>query len=816
LERGSLRDWRAHLALWLPAAIWFAPQLLFGRVGYFRDTGLYFQPHKALIAEALRAGRLPEWNPFEYGGMPLLADPNFNTFHPLSLLADLLPLPWGFGVFSFACALFAAYGGRALGRALGLGHAGALAAGLFFAWSGPTVSFLLSGQMVASCFLPWLCAAGANLGSKRSLKALLLCAVAAALQLVSGTPEIGACAFALGGILAISEARGAGAASTVTRAIRSARVLKAAAQFLLASMLGAALSAIQLFPSVEFLRASSRASGFSVSAGLAFSLAPLRLPELLLPFFSGDIDSPGVSSWIFADDAQPYLQQIYLGLLVAVLALSGLRAAGARRRLPLLAFALFCTVLALGKHLSPVAQLWQLFPPLRIVRFPEKLIVPLSLAAAVSAGAGWERLSAWLRAARVGRPGLLPPIAAGGLTMVALFASASSLWLQRLASAWPEARRLSLQSTLLPSLALESALGAVALLLIALASREKIAASFARGGIAALLIAELASPALKLDRTAPATDWTGAPVLTRLLVADARAPAPRFRISSQSTGMPTSMLDAIAAEEDTSRSLALFRVRRAMLFDASVVRDGLRSDRGYSGFTPGGLQRLYTRANDGAALDLLQVRYAIEYGSGPSTYLALGFRPRPDLTGAAIAAMPSLAMARLRVFENPQELRAAWLSPAVLTSSEPVAPRCAGKLVPWLDEADLRSLPPGLPRGEACAAIDAYTAKEVGTATISAFEPERLRLHVDAKALSVLVLAESATPGWRAFVDDAETPVLSADGALRACAIPAGPHEVSFVYAQPGLRAGAMISGFCLLLLAALSVLSTRRSPRAS
>ncbi len=143
-----------------------------------------------MIAESLRGGRLPEWNPFEFGGLPLLADPNFNVFHPLSLLTELLPLPWGFGAFSLACAVLAAYGARALGRSLGLSHAGALVCGLLFAWSGPTVSFLLSGQAVASCTLPWLCAAGARLGRERKVGALLLCSVAGALQFLAGSPRL--------------------------------------------------------------------------------------------------------------------------------------------------------------------------------------------------------------------------------------------------------------------------------------------------------------------------------------------------------------------------------------------------------------------------------------------------------------------------------------------------------------------------------------------------------------------------------------------------------------------------------------------------
>src|SRR5207248_1191872 len=120
---------------------YFAPAF-FGQSQFYRDTGKYFLPHKALIAEALRQGRLPLWDPWSHTGMPLLADPNFNTFHPLSLLGDLLPLPLGLMLFAMAHAIAAAYGGYALARALGCSRTAAGVGGFAFAWSGAAVSLL--------------------------------------------------------------------------------------------------------------------------------------------------------------------------------------------------------------------------------------------------------------------------------------------------------------------------------------------------------------------------------------------------------------------------------------------------------------------------------------------------------------------------------------------------------------------------------------------------------------------------------------------------------------------------------------------------
>ncbi len=866
-EAWSLRDTRAHLALWIPALLWFSPQLLLGRVGYFRDTGLYFQPHKALIAEALRAGRLPEWNPFEYGGVPLLADPNFNLFHPLQLLCDLLPLPWGFGVFAFACALLGAYGLRALARTLGLGQGEALAAALFFAWSGPTVSFLLTGQMVASCTMPWLCAAGARLGQRRDRAGLLLCAIAACLQFIAGTPEVGGCAFAMAGALSLGEAwrgmqftagQGEGGRTALTRFSptglrRFLAPLQACALFLTATALGALVAAAQLWPSALFLRESSRGQGFSLAEAMPFSLEPLRLPGLLLPFFTGDFDGPGAPSWLLTSAEPPYVQEIYLGCGALLLAALGLRRA--RRAWPPLGVALLCGMVALGNHWPPARLLWQTLPLLRIVRFPEKLIVPLPLAVALLAGAGWGALSGRLRglsaplverepepggSGRASRATWRFAAIGAGLLALALLATHPGPLLPR-GPSWPELRRLSLESGALASLALALGLGGAAMLVISQLSRGRISAAAAQGILAALLALELAGPALRLSRTAPREDWDGPRPLAEALLAGARLPASGFRISAQSSGMSAARLDALAGEEGVPRSLALYRLRRAALFDPGIALLGLRSDRGYSGFTPGGLHRFYQGAPGADALELLGVRFGVEFGGGASTYAALGFRERPDLAARALEAEPALEAGGLRVFEDPRALPTGWLAPAVLLGQAGgAAPRCADRAVPWLGVESAARLPPGLARGEHCsqiveifgsqasprsagapsaAAASTGVAASTGGAalpgagvTLETFAPERLAFQVDAARDSLLVTTETALSGWSARVDGAETPVLAADGALRACAVPPGRHRVEFDYRAPGLRSGLRLSGLGLGILALLA--AWRRRPR--
>jgi hypothetical protein len=51
------------------------------------DLHGYLVPHYVETARAIvREGRLPLWNPYEYCGAPLLADPQGLSFYPPALL----------------------------------------------------------------------------------------------------------------------------------------------------------------------------------------------------------------------------------------------------------------------------------------------------------------------------------------------------------------------------------------------------------------------------------------------------------------------------------------------------------------------------------------------------------------------------------------------------------------------------------------------------------------------------------------------------------------------------------------------------------
>ncbi len=124
------------------------------------------------------------------------------------------------------------------------------------------------------------------------------------------------------------------------------------------------------------------------------------------------------------------------GLTILVLVILGLRAPpyGRRLRLGLLAGAATCSILALGMGLTgagyPYRLLYDYAPGWDGVRVPGRIFTLATLALALLAGAGAQRLLAWTRARAARRPGrapLLPALVGGALLLCLLVEGAGRL-----------------------------------------------------------------------------------------------------------------------------------------------------------------------------------------------------------------------------------------------------------------------------------------------------------------------------------------------------------------------------------------------------
>jgi hypothetical protein len=106
----------------------------------------------------------------------------------------------------------------------------------------------------------------------------------------------------------------------------------------------------------------------------------------------------------------------------------------------------------------------------------------------------------------------------------------------------------------------------------------------------------------------------------------------------------------------------------------------------------------------------------------------------------------------------------------------------------------------------ATAAAYAGSSAPPPAAELADLSSERVR--VRATGPGVLVLNDAYHRGWRAYLDDRESPVYLANYVSRGVGLPPGEHLVEFVFDPLSWRLGRAISLAALLL--ALAVLSSR------
>jgi hypothetical protein len=188
---GGLRVLRGLVLASLAAAVCVAlrPLLSLDRVPVFRDLLLFIVPIKYFLAEHLRRGEIPFWNPWISLGSPFLAAMHMGVFYPPSVLL-LLPLPVGFNLFLLAHYLIAVAGMWKLLRERDLGPASAVLGGLTFAVGGYMISLLnIPKELHGAAWLPWALLFWMRWLRRGSRRDLALTALALALQILGGSVE---------------------------------------------------------------------------------------------------------------------------------------------------------------------------------------------------------------------------------------------------------------------------------------------------------------------------------------------------------------------------------------------------------------------------------------------------------------------------------------------------------------------------------------------------------------------------------------------------------------------------------------------------
>lgn len=733
-----------------------------------RDATMVFLPVKQYLIDRLRSGELPEWFPYDALGRSFIGVTVTGVFHPFTLLYFLLSTPDAFRASVLLSCLLAAGGAFGLGRHLGFSAAGALLTGFAFACSGYVVSMTENiVYLYSTCLIPLLLLAFDRALTGR-LEWMAGSAVLWATVFLNGDVQTGYCF---------------GFAALLWALMRADSSKRALLSLLGVGGLAALLAGIQLGPSLAvYLGSNIRHSPIFQEFVLQWSTHPLRLLTLLAWPVSTESE-PGNIMGIFFDNVAmtPWAESLYLGAPVL-----GLAILGATRRRDLRAFValgLLALVLALGRH----GGLYELFrhtvPLWSAFRYPEKWMAFVSFSAAMLAGAGLDALRA--------QPNPKPwGVAAAIFIAAGLFlgtATAQTLLAVLYDTSMKIARDVagtSARAWLFSGVAA----GGVGLLIDA-AGKRRLRTELLLAGVILVAALDLTAANVRAYFTAPRAAAEFTPAFVQTLTAREGALSPgRFRVATLHFGDRISWPNPLE-ERFGYHGAAAIHFRQAL-------NGGLSTELGVEGL-------LSALPGSNPAVDAINRLRVPEIYARMNVSYFINLRSRitdPRLVGGLVQELPEYDLVLVR---NPAPAKPrAYLSRKPEAVAAPPAPNALFTRPDFLSgEADVIESGGALP-GPAAA----------GEAVVERYEPERVVIRTETPAPAVLVLADAFDPGWRATLETgSELAVLRANLLMRAVAVPAGSHRVTFSYRTPFLKAGAAASTAGLVISLALLGTAWRR-----
>jgi hypothetical protein len=482
-EHGSPRRWPVALVLLAPLVLFWDATL--GRILLAPgDALLLTLPNRQLVAETLRAGEWPLWNPYTFSGFPMLAVSQTSVFHPGTWLLMALPVLWAINIQMLATFSIAGLATYAYCRAIGIAPWAAVLGGFTFTGSGFMLGHL--GHVVivqAVVALPLLFWCLERLRAATAWRHVAIGAVAIALAVFAGHPQmpvmvlVGGAAYGL--FFAIVDPGQVG---------RMRWLLSVGATL----ALGVLLAAVQLVPMPELAAQTLRAR-MSFEEFSSYALPLRQLPSLLLPYlYGGDTGRAYHGAWNFFEIAG------YAGVIPPMLALAAVPWAV---RQPIgqfwLLFGAVGFLLALGAA-TPLSALAYRVPLWNLFRGAARNLLFVDLALAV--------LAAW--GASVVLPRHPRAVALAALLVAALVTTCAGIATAPQAGVWLRGAAPALRLTD-PALALPvlfGALGAAALLALV-----RWPSASARAAVLALLAADLFLFARRMDHIYLPSQFIGLP-----------------------------------------------------------------------------------------------------------------------------------------------------------------------------------------------------------------------------------------------------------------------------------------------------------------
>lgn len=348
-------------------------------------------PLRATAAELLRAGHLPIWNPYYYGGMPLFAAAQGGLLFPLNWFFLFFPAQMAANISTLGAYALAGVGAFLYARRNGASVLGAFVSGSVWQWGGFLVAHLGHTNVVhTAALLPWVLWAIDNYADTRRRTHAALIALLVALQIFAGHQQSAVYSLMLAAAYVVFQGARAGEQAEGRRPYFVALSML---------MLGVILAAVQILPTFELMRNSLRAEA-TYEFFSSYSLPPSFLLTYFAPYILGGGDGDFFSAtYIGPPSYAEYVGYVGLGALMLALLAPLLRRDALTR---------FWTVVALVALALALGRFWPFdlyrvvyyVPVLNLFRAPARHVMEVDFALAVLAGRAVTTLEGSSRRAR--------------------------------------------------------------------------------------------------------------------------------------------------------------------------------------------------------------------------------------------------------------------------------------------------------------------------------------------------------------------------------------------------------------------------------
>ncbi len=327
-------------------------------------------PAKIFMSQSIKSGVLPLWSE-NMGNFPIFSEGQIGTFYlPNLILYFLLPTPLALDINYLLVFILLTTGTYCFSRSLGISRKSSVFASISFSFGGYFIARMVhTAPLQTMSLLPWVFLFADRLWEKRKVKDLLLFIFVFSQQILAGHPQwvfitlLGYGIYKAPWIIFKKV--------NIDREKKGNNLLYKLILLIIGIILSLGVSAVQLIPTYEYLKQSSRSGGI-LEGNVFYSENPiLNLYRFVKPSYFGN-NKYRVEK-VIPQAGLTWEEEVYIGILPLILLLGFIFKKKNITDVSLAVLLVLSLLLVLGKN-SPLSFLHNL-PPFSFFRMTSRYLI---------------------------------------------------------------------------------------------------------------------------------------------------------------------------------------------------------------------------------------------------------------------------------------------------------------------------------------------------------------------------------------------------------------------------------------------------------